>query len=302
MSNWQLSSSSDGKNTYSESHVMQTCNLLNQYLSGKASLKDLKLGISGKGEATATKDLLTNMGESSTKTTEQDQKLIDLVAESATTNSTMTTETEVQKQKLIDLVAESATTNSTMTTETEVQKQKLIDLVAESATTKSTKITEVEDQKLINLVAESATTKSSREMDVSKASSSKEILPNKDEEKPAQLSIFYGGKVMVFDDFPADKARAVILLASKGIPHNSYAIFQTSTIDKTGPLKVGSDLKQQAETNGANSFDLPIARRSSLYRFLEKRKDKDPARVPYQMHNPLPSSSRTSEGHFDLNF
>ncbi|XP_059287634.1 protein TIFY 10A-like [Lycium ferocissimum] len=300
MSNWQLSSSSDGKNTYSESHVMQTCNLLNQYLSGKASLKDLKLGISGKGEATATKDLLTNMGESSTTTTEQHQELIDPVSKSATTKSTMTT--EVQDQKLIDLVAESATTKSTMTTETEVQKQKLIDLVAESATTKSTKITEVEYQKLINLVAESATTKSSREMDVSKASSSKEILPNKDEEKPAQLSIFYGGKVMVFDDFPADKVRAIILLASKGIPHNSCAIFQTSTIDKTGPLKLGSDLKQQAETYGANSFDLPIARRSSLYRFLEKRKDKDPARVPYQMPNPLPSSSRTSEGHFDLNF
>lgn len=44
MSSLQLSS--DGKSSY-----MQTCNLLSQYLNGKAALKDIiNLGINGDGE------------------------------------------------------------------------------------------------------------------------------------------------------------------------------------------------------------------------------------------------------------
>lgn len=44
----------------------------------------------------------------------------------------------------------------------------------------------------------------------------------------------------IFYDFPAEKARAVMLLASKGISHNS---FQTITMDKTAP-----------QTKKANNF------------------------------------------------
>lgn len=44
--------------------------------------------------------------------------------------------------------------------------------------------------------------------------------------------MFYDGKVIVFDDFPADKARAVMLLASKGCPQSSFGTFQAINIDK----------------------------------------------------------------------
>ncbi|RAL43842.1 hypothetical protein DM860_014343 [Cuscuta australis] len=124
--------------------------------------------------------------------------------------------------------------------------------------------------------------------------------------KTAPLTIFYSGKVMVFDDFPADQAAAVLTLARKVSFQNATSgVFQTVTAD-VQPTSVSNRTPQVlSRPSGPNVSDLPIARRSSLHRFLEKRKDRSVARAPYQLlHNPLPSSSSSSSKDevLDLNF
>ncbi|CAL5061661.1 unnamed protein product [Urochloa decumbens] len=115
-------------------------------------------------------------------------------------------------------------------------------------------------------------------------------------EKSQQLTIFYGGKVLVFNDFPADKAKDLMQLASKsspliqnvGLPQPSApaTVTDNTKVPKVMPAPVSSlpvaqaaDAQKPARTNAS---DMPIARKASLHRFLEKRKDRLNAKTPYQ--------------------
>uniref|UniRef100_A0A5B7BTY3 Protein TIFY n=1 Tax=Davidia involucrata TaxID=16924 RepID=A0A5B7BTY3_DAVIN len=102
----------------------------------------------------------------------------------------------------------------------------------------------------------------------------------------AQMTIFYAGQVFVFDDFPANKAKEVMLLASTDFASGSNILPKSGSNPPQEPL--------QPQTQAANS-DLPIARRASLHRFFEKRKDRATARAPYQLHNPSPASPKLEE-------
>lgn len=130
----------------------------------------------------------------------------------------------------------------------------------------------------------------------------------------AQLTIFYGGTVNVYNDIPANKAQAILLIAGGG-NYSNYPIIpvapngresqitELKTLHPRMELSKGSQI-QHAPASCKMYADLPLARKYSLQRFLEKRKDRlnANAKSPYstvaaadnskfQQYAPSPSSA-----------
>ncbi|XP_038881485.1 protein TIFY 10a-like [Benincasa hispida] len=107
-----------------------------------------------------------------------------------------------------------------------------------------------------------------------------------------QMTIFYDGKVLVFNDLSSERAEEIMAMAGKGIVPLSRSTEPTTIAGEQPVTKVSSDL--------------PIARRASLHRFFEKRKDRVAARSPYQVNSPSESyrfkkGNQQSSNQFDLN-
>ncbi|XP_022749996.1 protein TIFY 10A-like isoform X2 [Durio zibethinus] len=138
------------------------------------------------------------------------------------------------------------------------------------------------------------------------------------EPQTAQMTIFYGGQVIVFNDFPADKAKEIMLLASNGSsqsnnfnpnPAKTNAPFTSSRAGSPIESGVGVRPTLNVVPNFRNNVtqeciqpaqrpipgDLPLARRASLHRFLEKRKDRITTRAPYQISGSAASPSKRSD-------
>ncbi|KAJ0266496.1 Protein TIFY 3B [Hirschfeldia incana] len=120
--------------------------------------------------------------------------------------------------------------------------------------------------------------------------------PDASKIRPNQLTIFFGGKVRIFNGIPADKIQEIIRIAAataKSIETKNSANTSPVASPALNRAPSLSSTSNAAASPAAQSFpihpisfcrsaaDLPIARRHSLQRFLEKRRDRLVSKNPY---------------------
>ncbi|MBO8831361.1 protein TIFY, partial [Staphylococcus aureus] len=94
------------------------------------------------------------------------------------------------------------------------------------------------------------------------------------------MTIVYGGRVLVLDDVPADKAAGLLRLAAA-------ATGAAAAQEGAGTEATGGAMRGGGQVSAA--ADLPVARKASLQRFLAKRKDRLVERAPYTRPSPSPA-------------
>lgn len=133
--------------------------------------------------------------------------------------------------------------------------------------------------------------------------------------KTPQLTIFYSGKMLVFDAFSPTNATEIMELATKLASENPSAEENPPSAPVTSEKlkepeipQTNTALETTEQGNQAKCSDMRYPRRASLLKFLEKRKERVIARGPYQIngHKNEGSSSGSepkdnSSDQFDLN-
>jgi len=113
----------------------------------------------------------------------------------------------------------------------------------------------------------------------------------------SQLTIFFGGRVIVYNEFPEDKAKQIMEVAKEASPvvvdsKNTHKHMNLDmNVSNQSNIEI-PDLNEpsSSENNEDHQTGQPhqaverIARRASLHRFFSKRKDRAVARAPYQVN------------------
>ncbi|RID48309.1 hypothetical protein BRARA_I04830 [Brassica rapa] len=141
----------------------------------------------------------------------------------------------------------------------------------------------------------------------------------------SQLTIFFGGQVLVYNEFPADKAKEIMEVAKKAKPVTEVNIQTQINVENNNTNNIQTQINVENNNNNKSNMVLPdlneptdsmdinpqqqqenqvverIARRASLHRFFAKRKDRAVARAPYQVnqnggHHHYPPKPETAHG------
>ncbi|KAH9785719.1 protein TIFY 4B [Citrus sinensis] len=102
-------------------------------------------------------------------------------------------------------------------------------------------------------------------------------------EAVGQMTIFYSGKVNVYDDMPSEKAQAILQLAASPLPLSQKAPSDGTTGLQSVPCHLQTAVKvvencqlpwEESNISHEDSFDGPTSRKASVQRYREKRKDR----------------------------